>query len=86
VAVQVAHEEDRLEEEQDRRPDRRRPSEDGQHQTADQRLDAEQQNADGPIGSADVSVVTAIKREASRVRAVIRPLVGVVSLVVGRRP
>ena len=38
VAVQVADEEDGLEEEQDGRPDRRRATEDRQHQPADERL------------------------------------------------
>jgi hypothetical protein len=43
VAVGVADEQDRLEEEQDGRPDRRRAAERRQGQPADERLDREQQ-------------------------------------------
>ena len=48
VAVQVADEEHALEEEQDRRPDRRRPAEDGEHEPADQGLDTEQEEGRQP--------------------------------------
>ena len=43
VAVRIAEQQDRLEEEQDGRPHGGRPAEDGQDQPADERLHAEQQ-------------------------------------------